>query len=99
MDDLTFARALHVLGVVVWVGGLYFVTFIVLPVARTLSSEGGDGIALFEKAERRFTGNGTYAATWQRPVTAVCAWCACPPACWARTIQGSASRPGSTPMA
>ncbi|MAG96621.1 MAG: hypothetical protein CMM08_08055 [Rhodospirillaceae bacterium] len=55
MDDLTFARALHVLGVVVWVGGLYFVTFIVLPVARTLSNQGEDGVDLFEKAERRFT--------------------------------------------
>ncbi len=55
MDDLTFARALHILGVVVWVGGLYFVTFVVLPAARSLLSAGGEGIAQFEEAEKRFT--------------------------------------------
>ena len=54
MDDLTFARALHVLGVVVWVGGLYFVTFIVLPVARTLSSElFGKILSLIDDLRRR----------------------------------------------
>ena len=55
MDELTFARALHVLGVVVWIGGVYFVTFMVLPAARRLVAQGGDGVALFEEAERRFT--------------------------------------------
>jgi uncharacterized membrane protein len=34
MDDLAIARALHVVGVVVWIGGVWMVTTIVLPAAR-----------------------------------------------------------------
>ena len=31
MDELTVARALHVLGVVLWIGGVGFVTTVLLP--------------------------------------------------------------------
>ncbi|MBB3933367.1 putative membrane protein [Kaistia hirudinis] len=53
MDDLVIARILHVLGVVHWIGGLAFVTLVILPLARR---RGADGVALFEAAERRFSG-------------------------------------------
>lgn len=53
MDDLVIARILHVLGVVHWIGGLAFVTLVILPLARR---RGADGVALFEAVERRFSG-------------------------------------------
>jgi len=53
MDDLVIARILHVLGVVHWIGGLAFLTLVILPLARR---RGADGVALFEAAERRFSG-------------------------------------------
>jgi len=34
MSDFLLARALHVLGVVLWIGGVAFVTLILLPVVR-----------------------------------------------------------------
>lgn len=49
MGDVTFARAVHVLSVVHWIGGLAFVTLIVLPLCRHT------GIGLFEQVERHFS--------------------------------------------
>ena len=49
MGDVTFARAIHVLSVVHWIGGLAFVTLVVLPLCRTT------GIGLFEQVERHFS--------------------------------------------
>jgi uncharacterized membrane protein len=34
MDDIAIARALHVVSVVVWIGGVTFMTTIVLPSIR-----------------------------------------------------------------
>ncbi|MEW6644917.1 MAG: hypothetical protein AB1586_30735 [Pseudomonadota bacterium] len=53
MDDVTLARALHVLAVVHWIGGLAFVTLVVLPLARSRRSA-EDALALFGAVERRF---------------------------------------------
>lgn len=52
-DDLIFARALHVLAIVHWIGGVAFVTLGVLPFAMSRSSA-VDGFALFEAVEHRF---------------------------------------------
>lgn len=52
-DDVALALSLHVLAVVHWIGGLAFVTLIVLPLAR-LRSTGEEGLALFDSVERRF---------------------------------------------
>jgi uncharacterized membrane protein len=49
MVDVTVARAIHVLSIVHWIGGLAFVTLVVLPLCR------GTGIALFEQVERVFS--------------------------------------------
>ena len=51
MDDLAVARALHVVGVVIWIGGVSMVTTIVLP-ARFASVD--QHICVFEAVERRF---------------------------------------------
>ncbi|WP_448954954.1 hypothetical protein [Labrys neptuniae] len=54
MDDITLARALHVLAVIHWIGGLAFVTLIILPLAR--SRHGAEeALVLFESVERRFS--------------------------------------------
>lgn len=53
MDDVTLARALHVLSVVHWIGGVSFVTLVILPLARR--DGGALGTALFERIERRFS--------------------------------------------
>jgi uncharacterized membrane protein len=52
-DDLILARALHVLAIVHWIGGVAFVTLVILPLAISRSSA-VDGFALFEAAEQRF---------------------------------------------
>jgi uncharacterized membrane protein len=54
MDDIALARALHVLGVIHWIGGLAFVTLIVLPLARSRSTA-EEALAVFESMERRFS--------------------------------------------
>ncbi|ODT12715.1 MAG: hypothetical protein ABS35_39460 [Kaistia sp. SCN 65-12] len=54
MDDLTIARAIHVLSIVHWIGGMSFVTLVVLPLARRWAVA-GQRLTLFEVAERRFS--------------------------------------------
>jgi uncharacterized membrane protein len=53
IDDLILARALHVLAIVHWIGGVGFVTLVVLPYAIA-SSSAAEGFALFDAVERRF---------------------------------------------
>ena len=53
MDDVGLALGLHVLAVIHWIGGLAFVTLVMLPLAR-LRSTGEEGVALFESVEQRF---------------------------------------------
>jgi len=53
IDDLAFARAVHVLALVHWIGGVAVVTTIVLPRARTMA-EADAAVAAFEAFERRF---------------------------------------------
>jgi uncharacterized membrane protein len=53
MEGLALARALHVLAVVIWIGGVSMVTSIALPAVRR-SDFGADGWAAFQAIERRF---------------------------------------------
>ena len=53
IDDVEIARALHVLFVAHWIGGVAFVTLVALPLARA-SGEAEKGWALFEAVEARF---------------------------------------------
>jgi uncharacterized membrane protein len=52
-DDVTVARALHVFGVVLWIGGVGFVTTVLLPSVRRMK-EPEEQVAFFEKIEGRF---------------------------------------------
>ena len=54
MDDLTLARAVHVLAVIHWIGGVAFVTAVILP-AIAAFEEPSRRLALFEAIERRFS--------------------------------------------
>jgi uncharacterized membrane protein len=53
MEDVIVARALHVLGVVIWIGGVAMVTMVVLPALRR-GDLGSDPLQVFAAIERRF---------------------------------------------
>ena len=53
IDDLALARAIHVLALVHWIGGVAVVTTIVLPHVRALPNA-KDAVASFEAFELRF---------------------------------------------
>jgi uncharacterized membrane protein len=53
IDDIALARAIHVLALVHWIGGVAVVTAIVLPSARRLARP-ENAITAFEQFERRF---------------------------------------------
>lgn len=55
MDDVTVARAVHVLAILHWFGGVAFVTAVILPAVARLA-EPARRLALFEEIERRFAG-------------------------------------------
>jgi uncharacterized membrane protein len=54
MDDVTVARAVHVLSVIHWMGGVAFVTMVVLPAIMAIA-EPHRRLALFEAVESRFS--------------------------------------------
>jgi uncharacterized membrane protein len=53
MDDVTVARATHIVFVVLWIGGVAFVTSVLLPAIRNLEAP-GKRMAFFHAIERRF---------------------------------------------
>jgi uncharacterized membrane protein len=52
--SLAFARVLHVIGIVLWIGGVAFVTTVVIPTLRRVPS-GEERLRLFEAIEGRFS--------------------------------------------
>ena len=53
MDGLALARTLHVLAVVIWIGGVSIVTTVLLPAVRR-GELGADWLTAFNAIERRF---------------------------------------------
>ncbi|MBX9606772.1 MAG: hypothetical protein K2Y51_11155 [Gammaproteobacteria bacterium] len=53
LGEFVLARALHVLGVVLWIGGVAFVTLVLLPGLRQYGAA-GERMALFERLEGGF---------------------------------------------
>jgi len=53
MDELSLARALHVLAIVIWIGGVAMVTMVLLPAVRGFKSS-AERLAFFEAVESRF---------------------------------------------
>lgn len=64
MDDVAVARAIHVLMIVLWIGGVGMVTTVVLPAARRLERP-EERLAFFEAIEHRFA--------WQARLTVLLA--------------------------
>lgn len=62
MDDITVARALHVVGVVLWIGGVSFVTSVLLPAIRQIK-DSQERVSFFERIEGKFA--------WQARATTV----------------------------
>jgi uncharacterized membrane protein len=54
MDGITLARAVHVLAVIHWIGGVAFVTMVILPSASPIATAAAR-LALFEAIEHRFS--------------------------------------------
>ena len=63
-DRLALIRALHVAAIVVWIGGVAFVTTVLLPAVRRVADP-RERVELFERIERRFA--------WQARVTTLVA--------------------------
>jgi uncharacterized membrane protein len=53
MEDLAIARALHVLAVVLWIGGVAMVTTVLLPAVQH-HVKPGEQVQFFEQIESRF---------------------------------------------
>ena len=53
MDDVILARVLHVLGVVLWIGGVAMVTTVLLPATRRLNTT-AERAVFFETVESGF---------------------------------------------
>jgi uncharacterized membrane protein len=53
MDDVIVARALHVLAVVIWIGGVAMATTVALPAVRN-GDLGSDKFQVFQAIEHRF---------------------------------------------
>jgi uncharacterized membrane protein len=64
MDDVVIARALHVLAVVIWIGGVSMVTTVALPAIRR-GALGGDWLQALSAIEHRFA--------WQARIAVVIA--------------------------
>ncbi len=62
MADITFARVLHVLAVIHWIGGVAMVTLVILP-AIARFAEPARQHALFEAVEGRFSGQARISVT------------------------------------
>ncbi|MCB1773316.1 MAG: hypothetical protein KDI88_06835 [Gammaproteobacteria bacterium] len=60
MMEFGLARVLHVLGVVLWIGGVAMVTTVILPAVRRVATP-EERVQLFERIEHRFA--------WQARVT------------------------------
>ncbi|WP_196890419.1 hypothetical protein [Aureivirga marina] len=54
MHDLTLARIIHIVAVVVWIGGVYMVTTVIIPAIKRMKIK-ENKIDTFEKIEGRFS--------------------------------------------
>ena len=64
MNDFAIARALHVVAIVLWIGGVGMVTTVLLPAVRRFKDI-DERVAFFSAVERRFA--------WQARVTTLVA--------------------------
>ena len=53
MENITLARVIHVIAVILWIGGVAMVTTVIIPAVKNLTSK-EDQIKTFEQIEGRF---------------------------------------------
>ncbi len=53
MENFTFARVIHIIAVILWIGGVAMVTTVIIPAIKKLKSK-EDQIKTFEQIEGRF---------------------------------------------
>ena len=53
MENITLARVIHVIAVILWIGGVAMVTTVIIPAVKKLKSK-DDQIKTFEQIEGRF---------------------------------------------
>lgn len=53
MNEFALARLLHIVGVILWIGGVAFVTTVLLPAIEKMQAA-ADRVAFFEEIESRF---------------------------------------------
>jgi uncharacterized membrane protein len=63
IDDLALARAIHVLAVAHWIGGIAIVTTIVLPQSRLLT-DANAAIASLKRSNGRLRGRRAFQSRW-----------------------------------
>lgn len=66
LNTLALVRAFHVIGVVLWIGGVAMVTTVLLPATRRLKST-EEQVAFFEKIESRFAWQARFTTPACRP--------------------------------
>ena len=64
MNEFVLARVLHVLGVVLWIGGVAMVTTVLLPSVRRMKTP-EERVAFFEAVERDLLAENTF-LNWLR---------------------------------
>lgn len=64
LEPMNIARIVHVISVIMWIGGVAMVTLVLLPAVKAMA-EPEQRVALFEKIEHRFA--------WQSRITTVLA--------------------------
>jgi uncharacterized membrane protein len=62
MNDLTIARAIHILSIVIWIGGVGFVTAVLIPTIRRATDK-KDQPSIFNAIENRFALIARFAVT------------------------------------
>ncbi len=59
MNEFALARVLHVLGVILWIGGVAIVTTVLLPTVARMKPT-SDGLAFFDRFRRTFAAQARY---------------------------------------
>ena len=72
MDDVTIARAVHVIAIVFWIGGVAMVTTVLLPAVRRFKSA-EERVTFFETVER-YVSPGRHEPRRSSPVRAAFIW-------------------------
>lgn len=84
MDDFTIARAIHAVAVMFWIGGVGFVTWVLMPMLNA-TEQPEDRLSRFQQIEQRFAWQ---ARTWVLLAGASGFWMVARADMWSRFADG-----------